>query len=195
MATPVRTISRTEAQPGQIVRNRLITVVLALAVIALTGCVPDAAPTPTSPSPSTSSSGSLLLPAFPDDFSAAAAESETVRIGDRIVALLNPTVVVNDDFFSQEVAATDGSGSYWGVLHTLTLDPSVEPIDQARTTVARMTEAGWIARDTTEENGTYLAALVSDADAATSWFAVVGADSSVAGQSVVSLQLASPTLP
>jgi hypothetical protein len=119
-------------------------------------------------------------------------QSETVRIADELIASIDPARIVNDDEYSQEVAAE--AGAYWGVLHTLTLQPSIDAAAVAEQIAGRMTDAGWIARDGTNQDGTYLIALSSSEDAATSWFCVVGADASVPGDSVVTLQLASPPI-
>lgn len=131
---------------------------------------------------------------LPDEFTAAAVQSEAERLADALIATIDPGGVVHDDVYSQEVAETDGEGAYWGVLHTLTLDPAVDPAAAAESIALRLTEAGWVARDGTNEGGAYLIALSSSEAPATSWFVVVGADTTVPGQPVVTLQLASPPL-
>ena len=164
-------------------------------VVVLTGCVPQA-PVVTSPSPSASSSApdvtSQLLPVSDGALTAAVAESETTRVADALVSFVDPAILVNDDVHSLEQDSTLSDGKTFALVHTMTLDPTVDPAALARLMVGDLRDSGWIVRDTTNANGIYLVPMVSAADPATSWFIAVGSDSTIAGQPVVSLQLVSP---
>ena len=164
-------------------------------VIVLTGCVPQA-PVAISPSPSASSSApdvtSQLLPVFDGALTAAVAESETTRVADALVSFVDPAILVNDDVHSLEQDSTLSDGKTFALVHTMTLDPTVDPAALARLMVGDLRESGWIVRDTTNADGIYLVPLVSASDPAASWFIAVGSDSTIAGQPVVSLQLVSP---
>lgn len=160
--------------------------------VALSGCVADA---PVTPSPSATSApdvASQLLPVVDGALTAAVAESETTRIADALVAFVDPAILVNDDVQSLEQDSTLSDGKTFSLIHTLTLDPTVDPAALARLMVGDLREAGWIVRDTTNADGIYLVPMVSSADQATAWFMAVGSDSTVAGQPVVSLQFVSP---
>jgi hypothetical protein len=170
-------------------------VAAAAAALALSGCTPGAAPDPmVSASPSVSAA-SPLLPVYPADFTTESAQAESERVAGQIVALIEPASILNDDVHSQAVVATETAGSYWGIIHTITLDPAVDSAAQAKAIANQLQDAGWILRDTTDTDASYLAAMLSDSEASESWFVVVGADLSVPGQSVVTVQLASPDLP
>jgi len=164
-------------------------------VIVLTGCVPQA-PVAISPSPSSSSSApdvtSQLLPVFDGALTAAVAESETTRVADALVSFVDPAILVNDDVHSLEQDSTLSDGKTFALVHTMTLDPTVDPAALARLMVGDLRESGWIVRDTTNADGIYLVPMVSASDPAASWFIAVGSDSTIAGQPVVSLQLVSP---
>jgi hypothetical protein len=172
-----------------VLRRAALVVVVAL---ALTSCAPESGSTAGPAAGPSARQPSTILPTVPGEMTTDSVQSETVRIADELIASIDPARIVNDDEYSQEVAAE--AGAYWGVLHTLTLQPSIDAAAVAEQIAGRMTDAGWIARDGTNQDGTYLIALSSSEDAATSWFCVVGADASVPGDSVVTLQLASPPI-
>ncbi|MFP7833837.1 hypothetical protein [Marisediminicola sp. LYQ134] len=139
---------------------------------------------------------SPLLPVFPDGgepWTIVAAQSETERVADRVAGLVAIAGLLNDDLVSQEVEAATG-GTYWGVIHTLTLQPTVDSAGQAGDVVSALEGEGWLVEDVSDTDESYLAALSSGEDADRAWFLVVGADFSVPGQSVVTVQLASPLL-
>lgn len=183
-----------------------------LAGVALAGCTPTDSPSApsssTSPtdsaaaSPAPSGSGTSSAPGdsplravFPEVWNVGTAAAESTRIGEAIVDIIDPALIVNDDDIAQEVPASGQDGAYYGVVHTLTLDPAADAGALAASVVAELGVAGWTPRDASDQGGTALVALVSGDTPGTSWLAVVGADSSVAGQSVLSIQLASPDLP
>lgn len=170
----------------------------ALAVlIALTGCTTstdDATPTAT-PTTSAAPTDPELIPVVPVTLDEDSAETETKRIADAIQGLIDPSDIVNVDDHSQVVDATTDVAGYYGVIRTITLEPTADPIVLAQTMVSVMESSTWIERESTNDGGIYLTALASSEEAASSWFVLVGGDSSVEGQSVVTLQLASPDLP
>jgi len=170
------------------------TSILTLAVLLLAGCTgaPDPAP---SASASASEEPSPLLPVYPAEPTADAITLETATVAEALARAIGEANIVNDDLNDQTTPATETTGASYAVVQTLTLDPVLDAADQARSLVLTLGEAGWRSADTTDAPSTYLAALVSGEDAATSWFLLVGADLSVPGQSVVTLQLASPDLP
>lgn len=189
------------SRPARSLARRVVTSA-ALAIVAgtaLAGCVGGSTPS-TSPTPSASASQapdvtSQLLPLYGDSWSADVAKEETARVSAALVSFVDPALVLNDDVHSEVHAATATTGTYYNVIHTLTLDASVDPTALARMMVGDLREAGWIVRDTTNAEGIFLVPMSSDADAAKSWFIVVGADATIAGQPVVSLQIASPDTP
>ncbi|WP_165067628.1 hypothetical protein [Marisediminicola senii] len=137
---------------------------------------------------------SPLLPVWVEEFTLEYAQTETTRVGDRIAGLVAVAGLLNDDDYSQEVEAV-ADGRYWGIIHTITLDPSVDSAAQAESVVATLDEAGWITRESTDTGESTLTALSSSEQSDQSWFLVIGADLSVEGQSVVTVQLASPNIP
>lgn len=162
---------------------------------ALAGCVADApaAPAPAAPSGSSASGvASQLLPVVGGTLTAEVAASESIRIADALVSFIDPAVLVNDDVHSLVEQSTVSAGQNFALIHTMTLDRSVDPAALAKLMVGDLREAGWIVRDTTNREGVYLVPMVSDSDPTKSWFLGVGADSTVAGQPVVSLQVVSP---
>ncbi|MDQ1548618.1 MAG: hypothetical protein QOD27_276 [Microbacteriaceae bacterium] len=180
-------------------RMRVAAVALIVAAgiaLATTGCT---ASTAKAPSPTASAShpatASPLNPVVPATLTADTAKTETVRIADAIETIVGPSKIVHVDDHSQLVAATKTTGSYYGVLRTITLDPSVNPVSLAATVVAKLKAAGWVQRQASDTGGTSMITLSSDPTAAESWFVLIGGDSSVAGQSVVTVQLLSPDLP
>jgi hypothetical protein len=174
-------------------------------VLALSGCTAvnaangssnatSSASSSASPTPSATSTKAAvpaLTAVAPKTLTSASAKKETERLALAIEALLDPSVIVHIDKHAQIVKDTESTGSFYGSLLTLTLTPSVEPITQAKDIVSTMEASGWAVNQTQNSGGVYLSALTSEAG----WFVLVGGDSSNEGQSVVTLQLASPDLP
>lgn len=169
--------------------------VLALALV-LTGCTAstpapsgtDAAATST-PTP-TEAAVKDLVPVVPDALTAETAETETTRVADAIEALIDASLIIHVDQHEQLVPATDEAGEYYGILRTITLEQPTDPIDLATTIAAVMTASGWQTAESTNDGGISLHALGQSG-----WFVLVGGDSTVEGQSVLTLQVASPDLP
>jgi len=156
----------------------------------------DAPGASSSPDPGVPTSGpSPLLPVFPEDRSSDGIRLETVAVSERILAVIDEGTVLNDDVHDQTTEASDTSAAYYGVIQTVTLDPATDPVAVAQAVVDELEAAGWSVRDSSRTDADFLTALLSDQDPAEAWFLVVGADVSVPGQSVVTLQLASPDLP
>lgn len=183
---------------------------LAVAVIALslalTGCTGDAKSTPKptpkatataipAPAPSvTAPADSALRPIVPSTITAATVEPESVRLADAIGELIAASTVYVDDH-DQLVAATKASGSYFGVLRTITLKSSESPVTTANLIVTKLQESGWQPLQVTATEGVQVSTLSSGTDARTSWFVIISADPTTEGQPVVSISLASPDLP
>jgi hypothetical protein len=187
-----------------------LTAVALVSALAVTGCAapgspssasstpastPAAAPSATSPAtPPSASVAGPLTPVVPQPLTEASVSAETSRLADAIQALVDPAFVVNVDDHSQIVDKTDGTGRYFGVIRTLTLQPKTDAGAAATTIVTALQAAGWSTRKMPEEGKASVAALTSGPDPAAAWFAIVGADASVAGESVLSIQLASPDI-
>ena len=202
-------------------RRVLVIAVAVLAVVAIAGSLvigslsavpgPEQGGAPTasasggpapseSPAPSQGARDSPLLPVYPDPFTAETVAAESNRVGDLLVGFVDASEsgapnVVNDDAIAQVVPADESGGSYFGVLHTLTLDPSVDATTQVEALRSALVDGGWSEQEVTDTPAQYLLAFTSDPDTPRSWFLVVGADRSEPEQSVVSIQLASPDLP
>lgn len=183
---------------------RAVIVAAALAgVLALAGCASSssparsAAPSPANPTPAASApvTPTAVTPVVPDHLTEASAGTETTRIADAIQALIDPAVVVHVDDHAQLVDRADGKGRYFGVLRTLTLDPATDPVAISAAIVATLKSSGWLSRNSSTVGGVSVNALTSDTAAASAWFVVIGGDASMRGESVVSLQLASPDIP
>jgi hypothetical protein len=188
---PVITTSRS----GRMRHSVAIALVVAAGIaVAATGCTGTSAPV-ASATPSPIATDSPLYPVIPATLTADTAKTETVRIADAIQAVVGPSTIVHVDDHSELVAATKTTGSYYGVLRTITLEPSVNPLGLAATVVKKLKAAGWVQRQASDTGGTSMITLSSDPTAAESWFVLIGGDSSVAGQSVVTVQLLSPDLP
>jgi hypothetical protein len=175
--------------------HKAIAAVAIVAVgLALSGCTsgtPGAKPTS-----STSSALDSLLPAVPKALTAATAKKATVNLADSIGTLISSPDVVYVDNHSQLVPATKTDASYYGVLRTITVSASLDPLQQAEAMEKLLVAAGWTEDQTTTDKGKYLAAMSSDPAAPQrSWFLLLGGDSTVAKQPVVTVQLASPDLP
>lgn len=161
-------------------------------VATLAGCTPSAV-TP-APTPTAATAAILdpdLVPVALSVVTAEAAAIEGARLADALAALIAPESIVNVSDASQLAPIADDIAAYYVVYRTYTLDPAEDPLALAQTIVSIMRRSGWTTYDETNVDGQYLAAL-SGGGAAAPWFALVGGDASVAGQSVVTFQIASP---
>ncbi len=164
-------------------------------VLALTGCTTPAAETPM-PAPTLSPAPAAVLnpdlvPMALGVVTEEKAAAEGNRLGDALEALIEPGSIVNVSDESQLAPAADDLPPYYVVYRTYTLDPAVDSLTLAQTIVAILLQSGWTSYDETNEGGQFLAALSGGA-ADAPWFALVGGDASVEGQSVVTFQIASP---
>jgi hypothetical protein len=186
--------------------TRSVTPALLAAVLAstllLTGCTGGNATPGTSTVAPTSTTGptasvapSAVTPVVPDLLTAESITNESTRLAEAIRALIDAAAIMNLDDHAHVVEKTASAGRYYGIIRTITLDPQIDAAAVATEMVAKLTAAGWISRDSTNSGGTVLSALASGEDPATSWFVIIGADASVAGQSVLTIQLASPDIP
>jgi hypothetical protein len=162
--------------------------------LVLSGCTATPAPKPT-PSATAAPVDTALKAKPPATLTAASAATETKRLADAMQALIDPSLVVHSDDTAQLVPATTGAGSYYGDIRIIQINSQVDPSDMAKGLVSALKDAGWVVQQTADEGQTYLTSMTSSTDAATSWLVLVGGDASVAGQSVLSLKLASPDLP
>lgn len=135
-----------------------------------------------------------LVPQYPTPYTADTAKTETIRLATAIDALF-PSSIVHIDNNDRLVDATATSGAYYGVLQNLTITLGLDPVPVATAVATRLVASGWRQLDAKDTSGVHVITLSSGVSAATSWFLVLGGDSRVASQPVVSIQLASPDLP
>jgi hypothetical protein len=181
------------SSPGRARAGHAVAVILA-AVLLLSGC--SSVHSTPKPTPVHASSAlSALLPVAPRTLTAATAKTETTKLADSIDSLIASTDIVYVDDHSQLISATKSAGSYYGILRTITVSTSLDPVQQATAMETLLVQAGWIKRDTTTATGRYLAAMSSSSDGSKAWFLLLGGDSTVAEQPVITVQLASPDLP
>lgn len=175
--------------------RRAAAVVAVVAVcLALAGCTSGAPATKATSG--ASSALTTLQPDVPKTLTAANAKTSTVNLANEIDKLIASTDVVYVDDHSKLVAATKSTASYYGVLRTITVSTGLDPLQQAEAMEKLLVEAGWKEDQTSTVKGKYIAAMSSNAAApARSWFLLLGGDSTVAKQPVVTVQLASPDLP
>ena len=170
----------------------------------LTGCTDTGADgadnggaTTSVPTPETSSApaDSPLRPVMPDTLTGDTAETEATRLADSIQAMINPSDILFVDDHAQLVEETESGSPYYGILRTINLDASVDPVDLARDIVGQLTFADWEQREETDTEGSFFVAMTSGDSTDATWVVLLGGDSTVEDQSVITLQLASPDLP
>lgn len=170
-----------------------------LVTLAVTGCASSGSPTPSEPTPAapapTTAPVATVIPALPAEVTPDTITVESTRIADAIQSLIDPLLILNVDDHSELVTKSTGNGRYFGIIRTITLDPSADAVTTATGIVATLEASGWLTAETTDQAGIYLSRIVSSEDPASAWFAVVGGDASVPGESAISLQLASPDIP
>jgi hypothetical protein len=173
---------------------RLRLLAAAALVLALAGCTStDVTPAPTPTQTAASILDPDLVPMALGVVTADNAAVEGARLGDALEELIAPESIVNTSDASQVAPAVDDLPAYYVVYRTYSLDPAVDSLALAQTIVAIMLKSGWTSYEETNENGQYLAAL-SGGPADAPWFALIGGDASIAGQSVVTFQIASPDI-
>ena len=138
---------------------------------------------------------SAVTAIVPDELTEETLSAETTRIAAAVQDLIDPVLIVNVDDHSQLVDKTDSDGRYFGILRPITLDPSVDAVRAAKEIVTILESSGWINRDVATEADPFMSGLVSSNDDTTSWFLAIVGDTSISGQSVISIQLASPDIP
>jgi hypothetical protein len=153
-----------------------------------------ASASPTATPTSTATPVASVVPKPPADFTEASLAAESKRTADAIQALIDPAAIVHVDDHSQVVTKSDGTGRYYGILRTVTLDPATDATELAQSMAATLLASGWLSRNNDEQGEKYLAGLASSAKDASSWFLVVGGDDSTKGQSVLFIQMASPDI-
>lgn len=164
-------------------------------VVSLAGCsaAPKPAPAPATSAPATSAPAAQsggLLPAVGPIVTAETASAEGTRLAESLQTLIDGIVNVNDN--SQLVPADAETAAYYAVYRTLSLETAADPLIMGAQLTTVLQDSGWQLYETTNLDGQYLAALSSGE---TGWFALIGGDASVEGQSVVTFQIASPDIP
>ena len=176
---------------GTLARSLALALALS-ALLAGCGLVGSGATTTSSHSPTNALDP--LKPVFPTKLTAATAKTETIRIADQIQDLVAGRDIVFVDRHEKLIAATKTAGSYYGVLRTVNVSGSLDPLAQAQAMAKLLETAGWIEREHADDKGKYLVALSSSSDGAKAWFLLLGGDGGDK-KPVVTIQLASPDLP
>ncbi len=167
---------------------------LLVITLLLGGCTATSTPPTSSPTPTPTIADPALRPVLPASLTADSAKAETERLADAIDDLIIPSTLVYVDNHSVLVAGSGSAKSSWGVLRTITLQPSTDPSQVAQSVIAVLEHSGWVLLHNTTDAGTTVVALASGTETKKSWYLLVSADASKVGQSVVTVQLESPTL-
>ncbi len=164
-------------------------------VIALAGCTAGGTPTPT-PTSTASLSNALdsLRPVMPKRMTDATAKTATDNLAKQIDSLVASSDIVYIDNHEKIIKATKTTGATYAVIRTINVSPSLNPLQQAEAMEKLLAAAGWKLRDHSSAKGKYIAAMSSSSDPTTAWFLLLGGDSTVAKQPVVTVQLASPDI-
>ena len=167
----------------------------ALAIaLALGGCGlvgSSANPTPTN---TLSSALSALVPTYPAKLTAPVAKVNTVRAADAIQALIAETEIVHVDDQSKLVAATTGTGTFYGVARTVSTRAGFNTIAQGSAMEKLLVAAGWAERLTNTTTTGYTAQLTVSTSAGVSAL-VIHTDATPGVAPVILIELASPDLP
>jgi hypothetical protein len=163
--------------------------------LALGGCGLVGAP-PT-PKPTSSTSGALdsLQPVVPKKLTAASAKSATDALAKNIDSLVAGADIVYIDNHEKLIPKTASAGETYAVIRTINVSTALDPIQQAEAMEKLLVAAGWKLEDHSSAKDKYLAAMSSSVDPSVAWFLLLGGDSSVPKQPVVTVQLASPDIP
>lgn len=182
-------VRRRQREVGLVV----VAVAISLALVGCTAASPgkSAASTPKS---TVSSALDALQPVMPKKFTEAAAKKTTDDLAKQIDSLVASTDTVYIDNHEKLIAATSTSAATYGVIRTINVSPSLDPLQQAEAMEKLLVAAGWKLEDSTSATGKYLAAMSSSTDPSKAWFLLLGGDSTVAKQPVVTVQLASPDI-
>jgi len=166
--------------------------VAALVLVALVGCTP-ASPSPAPSAPTESILSPELQPVLLDAITEETAAAEALRLADAMQGSIAASSIADVQDEQSLIAADDDIAAYYAFHRTIALTPETDALTIAELLVAVLDQSGWDIFEATTEGGVYVAALSGDAEEA-SWFALVGADASVEGESTVTFQLASPDI-
>ena len=197
----MRTSHRQPGRSARVPRSlpaAVVTIAASVAVVvslALAGCTSTAPAETSTPKPTTSSALDSLQPTVPKKLTEASAKKATDDLAKQIDGLVASSDTVYIDSHEEIVPATSTAGATYAVIHTINVSPSLDPLEQAEAMEKLLVAAGWKLQDTTSGTGTYLAAMSSSTVPSRAWFLLLGADSTVKKQPVVTVQLASPDLP
>ena len=142
-----------------------------------------------------SSALNSLQPVVPKTLTRASAKKATDDLAGQIDALVASTDTVYIDNHEKLVPATSSAAATYAVIRTINVSPSLDPLEQAEAMEKLLVAAGWKLEDSSTAKGKYLAAMSSSPAASRAWFLLLGGDSTVAKQPVVTVQLASPDIP
>lgn len=167
-----------------------------VAALALTGCASTTetpAPTPSSTASSAPILNPDLAPQTLELLTAETASAEATRILDALQALIDPTTIVSSADENMTVPAEDDVAAYHAVTRTIMLNDTVDALTLAETLSAVLEQSAWVSYDSATQDSIYVSTLVGGTSDAP-WFIVVSGDASIAGQSRIAIQLASPDL-
>jgi hypothetical protein len=171
-------------------------VVIAVSV-ALAGCTLVGSGTAHKPKATSTVSSALnaLQPVVPKKLTEASAKKASDDVAKQIDDLVASADTVFIDNHEKLIPATKAEGATYAIIRTINVSPGLDPIEQASAMEKLLVAAGWKLEDSTTATGKYLAAMSSSPTAAKSWFLLLGGDSTVKKQPVVTVQLASPDIP
>lgn len=181
---------------------------VALVLAALAGCSSGGAPRPAADASAASAAPSssaptpvttakpvpALVPLSLAPVDEATATTETTRIADAIQALIPSSELVYVDDHGQYSAASGENAAFYGIARVISLQPEDDPRAMAASLIQSLEASGWTVTQSTDQAGLTLTALTT-ATKGQQWLTLIGSDTTVEGQSVLNLQLASPDLP
>lgn len=171
----------------------------AVVVLALAGCSAEApAPAATTTAPPAIAGPEVILnpELVPHPLSIATEETaavEAARLLDALEALVAGGGILTTEPDAQFMPSADDLPPYYVAERRYSLNPETDPLELAQSIVAIMRKSGWVTYEEVNEGGQYVAAM-SSSSYETPWYAIVGGDTTVAGESWVTVQLASPDL-
>lgn len=164
--------------------------------LALAGCSLVGSSKPPTPKPTSSTIGALnsLQPVVPKTLTESSAKTATDNLAKHLDSLIAKTDTVYIDNHEKLIPATATENATYAVIRTINVTPTLDPLEQAEAMEKLLVAAGWKLEASTTAKDKYLAAMSSSREPARAWFLLLGGDSTVPKQPVVTVQLASPDL-
>jgi hypothetical protein len=169
--------------------------------LALAGCstsdgsgVAASTKAPTSDPTSGATAVAALVPLSLSPLDRTTATTEGKRLADAVQGLIPSSELLYVDDHDQLTAASGGDAAFYGIARVISLEPADDPRAMAASMIQTLEASGWTVTRTTDDDGLTLTALVATSGGQR-WLILLGSDTTVEGQSVINLQLASPDLP